>query len=299
MTCLLRRVALIAVIALFQFQLDLYSKAPRTHETEGLVYASFPGQPIPARSLLDVLVIQGHWGDGEYGVGNQQHWKLQFDKVDDQITPKGTFARYRVFAEGAPANKVYSWQTYSWQSWPFGQHPVIEPGDLYVNERGLLMTHRPQPDEEFSLRAPGGEFYITPQADPAVPLRYAIASLDKQLAILGTLVPQPVAAEDQGCRLEVRIAQPNAEAVLFIADGFPMESRIPLVLESEGETANLTMATDSGGHAIAAAFPYVQGKTQGILKATAEGPDCLPSVSLPWGPETHPAPEVHPAQKKP
>lgn len=176
-----------------------------------------------------------------------------------------------------------------WRVWQAGEAPKPDPGDLYVNARGLIMTRRPQPGEENSLRAPGGEFYLTPEADSAVPLRYDISSRDNQLAIPGTLVPQPVAGEDHGCRLEVRIAQPNATAVLFVADGFPLESKIPVVLESEGKTANMVMTTDSAGHAIVAGFPHVPGKTQGTLRATAEGPDCLPSVSLPWA---EPAPQA-------
>jgi hypothetical protein len=280
----LRRIPLIAFIALFQIQMLSYGKPPKKNESEGLVYATFQGQPSPAKPLLDLLVRQARWDNGDLGTGNEQRLKLRFDRVDDQASAKNGVPHYRVFAVGAPENKVYAWRV-----WQAGAEPKSEPGDLYVNARGLLMTHRPQPEEEYSLRAPGSEFYLSPQADSAAPLRYDIFSRDNQLGIPGTLVPQPVSAEDHGCRLEVRIAQPNATAVLFVADGFPLESKIPLVLESEGQTANMTMITDSAGHAIVAGFPYVPGKTQGTLRATAEGGDCLPSVSLPWGESSPPA----------
>jgi hypothetical protein len=288
MSLLPRRFLLIAFIALFQIQFLSYGKPPKKSETEGLVYATFPGQPNPAKVLLDLLVRQVRWDNGDLGIGNDQRLKLRFERLDDRATPGSAPPRYRIFAVGAPENKVYVWRV-----WQAGEAPKPDPGDLYVNARGLVMTRRPQPGEENSLRAPGSEFYLTPEADSAVPLRFDISGRDNQLAIPGTLVPQPVAGEDHGCRLEARIAQPNAAAVLFVADGFPLESKIPVVLESEGKTTNLTMITDSAGHAIVAGFPYVSGKTQGILRATAEGPDCLPSVSLPWGTE------VHPAQKAP
>jgi hypothetical protein len=45
------------------------------------------------------------------------------------------------------------------------------------------------------------------------------------------------------------------------------------------------------GRAAMAVFPYVPGKAQGMLKASAEGPGCLPSVLLQWGP-------IHPAASK-
>lgn len=283
----LRRYLLIALIALFHFQAVSYGKPPKKNETEGLIYAMFPGQPSPEKPLLELLVREARWDDGDIGNGNEQRLKLQFDKVEEQAAPKGAVPQYRVFAIGAPENKVYAWRV-----WQAGEEPKFEPGDIYVNARGLLMTRRPLPAEEYSLRAPGAEFTISPQADSAVPFRYDISSRDDQLAITGTLVPQPVAAEDHGCRLEVRVAQRNATSVLFVADGFPSESKIPLVMESEGQTVNMTMITDSAGHAIVAGFPVVADKTQGNLRATAEGPDCLPFVTLPWGTAVHSAPKA-------
>jgi len=280
----LRRILLFALFAVLQFPLLAYGKDSKSKEVGGLAYASFPGTPNPTKDLLATLSLQARWDNGDLSVGSQRYLKLRFVKVDDQATPKGALTRYRVFAEGAPENKVYVWRV-----WQLGEGPKSEPEDIYVNARGLLMTHRPLPEEESSLQVPGGEFMIMPEADSAVPLRYDICSRDNQLSVPGTLVPQPVVGQDHGCRLEVRIAQPGASAVLLVADGFPLESKIPVVLESEGQTTNLTMDTDSGGHSIVAGFPYVRGKTQGNLKATAEGPDCLPSVMLPWGADVHSA----------
>jgi hypothetical protein len=279
----IRRILLLALLALLQFQLLQNSGAQKSMKIDSLSYATFPGQPNPAKSLLANLVLQARWDNGNLSIGNEQRLRLRFVKVDDRVTPTRTLTRYRVFAEGAPENKVYAWRVWADQTFK------SDPEDIYVNARGLLMTHRPLPQEEWSLQIPGGEFNIMPEAESGMPHRYDICSRDNKLSIPGTLVPQPLAEQDHGCRLEVRIAQPNASAILLVADGFPLESKIPVVLESEGETANLTMDTDDGGHSIVAGFPYVPGKTQGNLKATAEGPDCLPSVTLPWGAELHSA----------
>jgi hypothetical protein len=108
-----------------------------------------------------------------------------------------------------------------------------------------------------------------------------------------------VISVDKGCRLEVRIAQPDATAVLIIADRFPARERIPLVLESEGSSASEMLTTNADGHAVMAVFPYVPGKAQGMLKATAEGPGCLPAVLLQWGPAHQAAstnPQLEPAK---
>ncbi len=291
MTFLMRRSVLTAVIVLLQLPLVSYGKPPKKTKAEGLVYAAFSGGRDPAKPLMEALARQVQWDNGENDAENPQHLKLRFVKADDQVTPKGAVARYRVFAEGAPRNKVYVWGV-----WQDSGDPISQPGDLYANERGLLLTHRPLPEEAFSLQVPGSEFYISPEADSAVPLRYGLYSRDTEVIIPGTLVPQPIASVDHGCRLEVRIAQPNAAAVLLVADGFPLDSKVPLVVESESETLNVAMDTDSGGHAIVAAFPFVSEVAQGNLKATAEGPDCLPSVTLPWG---GPAQAASPVEPKP
>jgi len=299
MNLLTPRSLLTWVLPLLLFPPLTYGKPPKKTKAEGLVYAAFSGGSNPTKPLMETLARQARWDDEDIDTGNPQHLKLQFVKADDQVTPKGTVARYRVFAEGAPQNKVYAWSV-----WQASGDPIVQPGDLYVNERGLLLTHRPLPEEMSSLQAPGSEFYIVPEADAGVPLRYGLYSRDTQLVVPGTLVPQPIASVDHGCRLEVRIAQPNASAVLFVADGFPLESKVPLVVESEGETANVVMDADGSGHAIVVGFPYVYGVAKGNLKATAEGPDCLPSVTLPWGGETQPAsqaalkPQANPPAKK-
>jgi hypothetical protein len=105
-------------------------------------------------------------------------------------------------------------------------------------------------------------------------------------------------SEEHGCRLEARISMPDASSVLIVADGFPAKAKIPLVLVSEGFSFSGSMSADQDGHAVMAAFPFVPGKAQGTLRATAEGPDCLPTVVLPWG-SSAAAPNPAPAQKKP
>jgi hypothetical protein len=83
-------------------------------------------------------------------------------------------------------------------------------------------------------------------------------------------------------------------AVLVVADRFPAKDKIPLVLESDGESVSQMLTTNAYGHGVMAVFPYVPGKAKGILKVTAEGPACLPYVVLPWGKEPPSAPNTPP-----
>jgi hypothetical protein len=64
------------------------------------------------------------------------------------------------------------------------------------------------------------------------------------------------------------------------------------VLRSGDSLANDTMETNSDGHAVWAASPIVPGMTQGTMKASAEGPNCMPSVVLPWRAAPNVAPKT-------
>ena len=155
--------------------------------------------------------------------------------------------------------------------------------DVFVNARGLLMYHKPKPEEARSSRI-ADEVEVTPVAAKGEPIRYMLDSLDAELQIVGTLVPYPVEAEDEGCRLEVRVAQPDAAAVLMrLQEGFKSKAKVPVVLQSANGAVTQVLIADDDGRAVLAGFPHVPNKTQGVLKVTAEGASCLPSVELPWG----------------
>jgi hypothetical protein len=256
----------------------LFLRGQSFKSPSGLVYMSFPGEPTPSRGLLNTLFLQARWDSPQTDEHNPDGLRLRFVRTEGQGAQGTASAGFRVFAEGAPVNKVYG-LTF----WEIGQEETIDPRDLYINDQGLVMTHRPLPEQEGALAAPGDELELAPQAGTAEPVRYMLSSKDDALSIFGTLVPHPLVAQDQGCALELRIAQPHATAVLLVAEGFPPDARIPLILESEGQTIHMTMDTNSSGHAELADFPSVPGKVQGSLRATAEGPSCLPSAVLPWG----------------
>jgi hypothetical protein len=263
---------------------NLHFKTP-----DEINYIRFRDQPVPSNSLLVLLQHQANWDEAETGEMNPLGLRLRFQKIDEQVTEGGRKAtRYRVFADGAPEDKVFSFGT-----WPIAAKEFLSDlRDIYVNGQGLLMVHRPKPEQEMSFKAGEDELEVTPATDSAEPMRYLLARRDGQSQIFGTVVPHPVVEVDRGCSIEVRIAQPNVAAVLILIDRFPAKAKIPLVLESEGESVSKELNTDANGHAVIAGFPYVPGKTQGMLKASAEGPNCLPTAVLPWGAATSTAPKT-------
>jgi hypothetical protein len=281
-----------------------FSYGQDIRQSDVLNYFSFKGESTPTRELLTLLERQARWDDAGSGdlnlTGsrfNPSGLHLRFEKIDEQVTQGSRVAaHYRVFAEGAPENKVYSFG-----SWTVAHPLSTDRRDIYVNAQGLLMLHKPTPEQELILKAGDEEFDVLAETDSAEPVRYLFSSRDRQLIIYGTLVPHPVVSEDQGCRLEVRIAQPDATAVLIVVDRFPAKAKVPLVLESEGSSTSAMLNTNAEGHAVMAVFPYVPGIAQGMLKASAEGPKCLPYIVMPWGtgPNAAPAtPQLEPPQNK-
>jgi len=256
-------------------------------KSDVIPYAVFGAQASPSKDMLELLESQMAWDRATPEPTNPLGMHLRFVKIDDAA--KGAAERYRVFADGGPENKVFSFGT-----WLISKDIVHDSAfisanagvsgsrDVYVNARGLLMYHKPKPEEARSSKL-ADELEVTPVAASGEPIRYMLDSLDEELQIVGTLVPHPVMAEDEGCRVEVRMAQPDATAVLIFVEGFKPKSKVPVVLQSANEAVTQVLITDDGGRAVFAGFPHVPGKTQGVLKVTAEGANCLPSVELPWG----------------
>ena len=277
----LMRPVLYRALLLFFFALvacTAASRAQRSSSAEKVTYTSFPGEAAPRTSRLDTLLQQIRWDTRRAGDQNPDGLRLRFEMIRTPESDAGEPAQYRVFAEGAPENKVYSLGV-----WFIGKELLYRHENVYLNTQGLFMRHKPTPEQETAMKAPGDEVVLIPETASAEPVRYVLLSIDNQLSIQGTLVPHPVVGQDQECTLEARIAEPGTTAVLIVADGFPADARLSLVLESEGSAAHLDVTTDENGHAEVADFPAVPGKSQGSLLITAEASDCLPSVRLPWG----------------
>jgi hypothetical protein len=239
---------------------------------------SFGGQPSPSKELRILLNRQAKWDAAGLKNPDQSGLRLRLVKIVDEEASAGTVpAQYRVFAEGAPEDKVFVLN-----KWPVTDALSIDPRDMYVNVQGLVMTHKPTLEQESDLKAPGDELEVQSSTEYGMPIRFALTGRDGEMSIYGTLVGNPAVGSDKGCKLEVRTAQPGATSVLITLDGFPGKAKVPLVLQSAGAQMSEVLDTGSDGHAVIAVVTTVPGVTEGTLKATAEGPKCLPSVVMPW-----------------
>jgi hypothetical protein len=153
-----------------------------------------------------------------------------------------------------------------------------------VNAKVLLMDHKPRPDQENKDSVDeDDELDLAFQAARGEPIRVILATPDDKFMVPGTIVPFPIENNDKNCHLEIRLAMPDAEAILIYADGLPPNTEVPFQSNSAGEVSQNKFTVNANGHAAAADLPYVEGKNSGIVKETLTTKECSVSVEIPWG----------------
>jgi hypothetical protein len=222
------------------------------------------------------------WDANQPNEKNPNGLHLQFFKIDEKGSPGKRLVSYRVYVSGVSVSKKYALTV-----WRIGSEPRAVPGDVYVNGKGLLMVHKPGPGQEDSDFVGADELHLAVQAAQGEPIRYALASSDKQLIIDGTVVPFPLEAKDDGCRLEVRLALPDAEGVLISADGLPPNADAPFQLVSAGVTDTASFHADAQGHAVTMGLPFVADQDRGLLRVTLVTQECSTAVQVPWGKKSY------------
>jgi hypothetical protein len=208
---------------------------------------------------------------------------FKFSKIDEATLPQGHFLRYRAYVFGAPESKKFALAV-----WKIGSDLQMLPGDVYVNAKGLLMVHKPRPDQENKDSVESeDELDLAVQAARGEPVRFVLASTDEKLLVPGTLVPFPIESKTGNCRLEIRLALPDAEAVLVYADGLPPNTEVPLEAVSADEPETSKFSVNAQGHAATIDMPFVEGKESGTLKVSVSTKGCSTSVEVPWGKGTY------------
>lgn len=208
---------------------------------------------------------------------------FRFAKIDEASSSGNHFLRYRAYVSGAPESKKFALA-----AWKIGSDLQVMPVDVYVNAKGLLMAHKPRPDQETKDSVDSDdEIDLAVEAARGEPIRFVLISTDKELLVPGTLVPFPIESRAGNCRLEVRLALPDAEAVLLYADGLPPNTDVPIQSVSAGDTESSEFGVNAQGHAATIDMPYVDGKDSGTLKVTVATKECSTSVEIPWGKGTY------------
>jgi hypothetical protein len=236
-------------------------------------------KPSSPGDISQLLQRQLGWDDALPDEKNPDGLHFQFVKIDDANLSQGHFVRYRAYVPGAPRD-----QKLSVGEWQLGSDLQVFPNDVYVNAKGLLMVHKPRPDQmdrdsvddadelDFALQTARGE-----------PVRFVLATSNGKLMVPGTIVPFPIESKSGACRLEIRLVTRDAEAVLIYADGLKPNSVVPFESISAGEPEQAKFSANAKGHAATADMPFVDGKDAGVLKVKLVTKGCALSADVPWG----------------
>jgi hypothetical protein len=235
-----------------------------------------------SEQVQDLLQRQMSWDENTRNGKNPDGLHFQFFKIDEAGPSGKRLVTYRVYVPGVPVSKKYALTV-----WRIGSDPRPIPGDIYVNGKGLLMLRKPNAGQEDSDFVGDDELHLAVQAAQGEPIRYALASSDKRLLIPGTVVPFPLEDQGQGCRLEVRLAMPDADAVLISADGLPANADVPFQLLSAGQTETGNFHTDAQGHAVTTDLPFANDLDKGSLRVSLVTHECSTAVQVRWGKKSY------------
>ena len=250
-----------------------------------LVLPFFPARAAKrtkSEEMQDLLQRQMSWDENSTNAKNPSGLHFQFFKIDETGSSGKRLVTYRAYIPGVPENKKYALTV-----WRIGSDPRSIPGDVYVNAKGLLMVHKPKPSQEDSDFVGDDELHMAVQAAQGEPIRYALESSDKKLLIAGTVVPFPLEDQGKGCRLEVQLAVPDADAVLISADGLPANADVPFQLVSAGATDTGSFHADAQGHAVTTDLPSADNLDRGSLRVSLVIKECTTSVEVPWGKKSY------------
>jgi hypothetical protein len=289
------RFSLLAIVTVFLFtalalecagQAGAQSPAQSPDKGAGQSSTQGPGsastQASPS-SVSEMLQRQVGMDDDLPGAKNPSGLHFRFSRINDVVLQSGHFTRYRAYVAGAREDLVYSLALLT-----IGADAQIVANQVYVNAKGLLMTHKPRPDQENSDSVDSADEYdLSVQVAKGEPVRFLLVASDQSLIVPGTIVPYPIESMDRKCRLELRLGMQDGEAVLIYADGLPPKSEVPFEETSGGTMRPGKLTTNAKGHGAAVDLPFVEGQEAGILLIKLATKGCSVSAEIPWGKGTY------------
>ena len=191
-------------------------------------------------------------------------------------------AQYHIFVTGAPKD-----QTYTLVDWPpNAPDPSPSIAGLSVLEDGLVVCagratdQCSNPDKPEKKDAPvklvfyplDGEIY-----------RLALVSQEQKAKVFFAVIPAPIQATDNGCRLEVISLRLKNELVLVRGKGFQPNESLVFQSKSDERTQERPDKADANGEYQLPMQPFVAGKTGGTTEIKLIGAKCAPVLKFQWG----------------
>jgi hypothetical protein len=233
--------------------------------------ASALGQDIAPEmraELLQRVNLQRNWGARSNSPGTE------LSGVETSAVPVGNGIRahmYELRAKGFPADLDYDLLTL----------PTMARSSDEAQTTDTVKVEKP---EGRVMNEPGHpSTIIVPDPAPGEPYRFALTSKDGKHKAFVTLLPNPIEASENGCKISVIRLMPNFELALVQGTGFPPQTEVDFQGNSEGEVHGWKLKTDDEGYVDIPILPYKKGKSKGSIEIRMASAKCTPKVSFKWG----------------
>ncbi|WP_446744661.1 hypothetical protein [Silvibacterium acidisoli] len=242
-------------------------------------------------AVARLATLQANWGPP----GSTPGYSLTLKEVNRNQTPAGTEVTYRLAATGfTPQTRL------TLMHWPLNDrvNPVMNnvtidaSGQAICADAGLTPTptattadQAPSCAKTTQINMP---IEIKTTAAPGEAVRLALVAPDRKGAE-AQAIPFPVAAENNGCKLQVLRGSRDNELVLVEGDGFKPTAQLDLGAETYGVKEPLHAKIDDKGHFAAAVTPYAKDHDSGDTVIFAQSGACTATLSFHWGKSTYKA----------
>lgn len=193
-------------------------------------------------------------------------------------TPEGTQVTYSLHATGfQPGDSL------TLVRWPLNSRVKQVSTGLTVDGSGQVICPEISQGDCLASMQPGDPVHIKDVAARGEPLRVAVIEANTKKRAESTIIPFPIEAISNSCKMEAILGTKNASLVLLEGAGFPKNTKVEIHIVSYGKDNPITTTTSSVGGLAVAVLPGIAGHTSGTTTISYHGKACSPSLSFPWG----------------
>ena len=188
-----------------------------------------------------------------------------------EVLHEGKVWKYELRAKGLPVDLTY--EVLMLPTMAGSPSELTSTGDVQIDKSdGRLMDG---PGDARSL--------IMPDPAPGEPYRFALVSKDRKYKAFVTVLPNPIQATDNGCKVSVVRLMPHFELAFVQFTGFPPQAEINVHANSAGEIHDFKLTANVEGYLDTGILPFKLGKSKGTMELQIKTSECSPKVSFNWG----------------
>ena len=188
-----------------------------------------------------------------------------------QVLNEGKVWKYELRAKGLPVDLTY--EVLMLPTMAGSPSELASTGDVQIDKNdGRVMD------------GPGdARCLILPDPAPGEPYRVALISKDGKYKAFVTVLPNPIQATDNGCKVSVVRLMPHFELAFVQFTGFPPQAQINVHGNSAGEIHDFKLTANAEGYLDTGILPFKLGEAKGTMELQIKASKCSLQVSFNWG----------------